>query len=166
MNKQAKIIITILSIIIVILLCIIIKQSNNSNSNSDTKPQANNEEVKKLIGIYHNSNWNDNEVTLELKDDMTCKYPQTTRACKWELKDNSVMLYLDAYKIVVDNKDDKNATYYKDPISTLELCEDTIKAYKNFNLVNPRCEETKEENEAKIINSGLLLGNKIFNKIG
>ncbi len=164
MNKQAKVIIGVLSVIIIILLGIIIKQSNNNNSNSD-KPQVNNEEVKKLIGIYHNNNWNNNEVSLELKSDMTCKYPQTNRGCKWELKDNSVILHLDAYKIVIDNANDSNALYWKDTIYSLELCESMIKE-STKELINPRCEETTDDYEAKIINSGLLLSNKIFNKIG
>lgn len=167
MNKQAKVIIGVLSVIIIILLGIIVNQNNKYNNNSDNQnnQQANNEEVKRLIGIYHNNNWNKNEVSLELKSDMTCKYPQTNRGCKWELKDKAVILKLDAYKIVIDNANDSNAMYWKDTIYSLEVCESMIKE-STKDLVNPRCEPTTEDHEAKIINSGLLLHDAIFNKIG
>lgn len=83
MNKQAKIIIAVLSVVIVVLLFMLISTGNiNFISNN------------KAVGVYHNNNWNNHEATLVLNKDMTCKYPTGATACKWTISDNTIKIIL------------------------------------------------------------------------
>jgi len=148
MDKKAKIIISILLVIIVILLAIIIKQNSNLDSS--------------VVGIYYTDDFNNSRATIELNADKTCKYPQTTQKCKWEQVNDKVNIYLEYYKIVMDNDNDLNEI----PYYSLEICKQSItENSKTYNLINPHCEPTDVKFESKLIDDGLLLNDIVFKKI-
>lgn len=162
MNKQAKIIIGVLTTIIVILLVIIFILLNKDNNKSDT-PKIDNKEVKQAVGIYHNSNWNKHDVTLQLNDDMTCKYPNSSDICKWTISDNEITITLSNYNIKYDNENKDLYIMY----GTKEKCEEDLNKNKEkYNLINPRCEKVERgTHKATLISSGVLLHDHVFNRV-
>ena len=165
MNKLAKIIISILSCITVFLLIIVIvllnkKDSCNNQDDEQKKESVNVEEINKVSGIYHTNNWNNKEATLELNKDMTCKYPTGRHTCKWTLSDNKVIITLINYELIDDKS---NASYYYE-IKSEEECKDLIEQNKD-KYINPRCNAKESKHEAKIVNNGVVLYDKLLNKL-
>lgn len=156
MNKKQKYIIgsviSVLIILILILITIIVKTSEDNNK----------AEIKG-IGVYHNNNWNGNEATLMFNDDMTCKYPSSNHECKWIISDKQITITLTYYAIISDNKEFPALGSY----NTKEKCEEDIKKYEGvYNLVNPDCEGIKNIHDAILGESGVILHEHLFNKVG
>lgn len=111
MNKQAKIIIGILSFIIIVLIVLLIKfnfkkdNCNKCNIKESNKTTDTNTNYKEAIGIYHNYNWNNHEATLTLNKDKTCQYPTGTTQCKWDLSDDKIIIYLYGSEKAFTNKE-------------------------------------------------------------
>lgn len=156
MNKQAKIIIGALVGIIVILLVIIIILSD--------KPSQTDKDLKQAVGIYHNSNWNNHDATLQLNNDMTCKYPNSNDICNWKISDNKIIITLEVYVINCDVNDHLNIF---NQYATKESCNKDLETYKKeYDLTNPRCEkQDRGTHEANLINNGILLHDHVFIKI-
>ena len=164
MNKKQKYIISVvistLVVLVLILISIIIKISKDDNKDLD----KNNKEIIKAIGVYHNNNWNNNEATLILNNDMTCKYPNSSDECKWTILGKQITITLTYYMIMNDGNE---------PIPTISRynsklkCEEDIKKYEGvYVLKNPTCEITKHTHKAILGNNGIILNEHLFNKVG
>ena len=156
MNKKQMYIISsviiVLVILILILITIIVKISRDDNKLKT-----------KGIGVYHNNNWNSNEATLILNDDMTCKYPSSSHDCKWALSDKQIIITLTYYSIISDNKELPTLGSY----NSKEKCKEDIKKYEGvYNLTNPDCEGVKDTHKAILEESGVILHEHLFNKVG
>lgn len=166
MNKKQKYIIcfviSILIILLFILITIIIKISKDTNKCFDTRTNSN--EMISVVGIYNNNNWNGNEATLILNQDMTCKYPNSGDECKWTIVDKNITIILTYYMIMNEGKDQiPTITKY----NTKSKCEEDLRKYESvYNLVNPTCEITKYKHEAILGDDGLILHEHLFNKVG
>lgn len=154
-KKQMYIIISVISVLVILILfliTIIVKISKD-----DSKPKI------KGIGVYHNNNWNSNEATLILNDDMTCKYPSSSHDCKWELSDKQIIITLRYYAIINDNKEIPTLGSY----NSKTKCEEDIKKYEGvYNLTNPDCEGIKDIHKAILGESSVILHEHLFNKVG
>lgn len=157
MNKQQKCIIytviSILVVLILILIVVILKLNKEDNK-----------EIIKGVGIYHNSNWNNNDATLILNDDMTCKYPNNSDDCKWAISNNKIIITLTYYMIINDGKEQilTISTY-----NTKEKCEEDIEKYEQvYNLVNPICKNIKQIHGAILGDNCVILYEHLFSKVG
>lgn len=117
-----------------------------------------------FFGVYHNNNWNNNEATLILNNDMTCKYPNSSDECKWTILGKQITITLTYYMIMNDGNE---------PIPTISRynsklkCEEDIKKYEGvYVLKNPTCEITKHTHKAILGNNGIILNEHLFNKVG
>lgn len=167
MNKMAKTIIGILvGIIVVLVIVIVILATRNNGVDEDIYQNSN--ETRDMVGIYYSSN---NSSTLKLKDDMTCEYYGFSRyGCKWSVSGKEITILLNQYHVDFDESADKSLGSIGDGFESKEVCEQALEEYtKQYGLVNPRCyddERYKHIVNVSIIDSGLLIGNKIYNKIG
>ena len=130
---------------IVLVLILFVKNNNNA------------------VGIYHNSHWNNQEAVLQLNGDSTCKYPNSNHICKWTISDKNIIIELSYYEIVdvYDNQ------YYGNMYNTLEKCKKNMKKLKDiYDFKNPICKLNKNTYEATLTDSGIILYEKLFNKIG
>ena len=164
MEKHGKLIVKVLLLIILILIIIIfflLKKINN-NCNNEIEINANNS-IKEMAGIYHNNNWNGNEASLYLYEDMTCKYPNTSQICEWNIEDNhKIIIKLSRYVLKTDNSYLSFTWFY-----TKESCqEEEDKNYKN-GLGHAECVlENGGEYSAVYTSSGIDLHEHLFYKVG
>lgn len=162
MNNKYKIIsgiiIMVLLISNIITLVLLLNKKDNCNVNEiDTNKSENS-----IVGIYHNSNWNNRDATLQLNEDMTCKYPNSNDTCKWTFDNGKLTITLSTYHIKYDNKD----LQLSSSSWNIEACEESLENLKEeYKLINGRCEASNSEHEANIVNGGILLHDHVFNKI-
>lgn len=163
MNKKAKIIIGILSCIIVVLLLVIILLLNNKKSGTETTTEKQEQENNKIVGLYHSTNYDKQEATIQFNKDHTCKYPHSKDICEWTLSDDKITITLTNYNIVVDTESNNSigiATIYY----TLESCNKDIEQLSD-EFINPRCEAQTFKREATLLNDSILLNETRFYKI-
>lgn len=144
------IVVLIISILLIsnIILALILLDRNNSNN---------------AVGIYHSLQWNNQEAILQLNEDGACKYPNTNHICTWVKSDKNIVITLGYYTIV----DDHEGQYYGEMYNTIEKCENDIQRYNVvYNFINPKCKLKKDAHEAVLTESGVVLHEKLFNKIG
>ncbi len=176
MNKLAKTIIGILVGIIVILLIVIVLISSSKNKCKDdiSDNTNNNDEIKQLVGVYTYTTTNNRVVTIILNEDMTCEKNDRFE-CKWTLSDNKkeIVITQTTYQIVFDKCDfkdrDGGLSSISDNSATKEECEKKLTEYKDkYIMTNPRCEydTSIQPLKATIINSGFILNNQTYYRVG
>ena len=171
MNKLAKTIIGVLvGIIVVLIVVIIILTTNKNKEDVDISNNTNNDEIKQLVGVYLYTNATNDRANkkIQLNEDMTCMYLYDYNECKWSISDKTITFEIARYKIDFDS-DSSGIGGINDFSSTEDICKEKIVKYtEKYKLVNPRCIYDKDSNpiKATIVNSGLLIGNVMYYKIG
>lgn len=144
MNKK---VLYVIIIILVLTNCVslffLLKNGNNTSN---------------VIGVYHADDWtsSDKHVSLILNEDKTCEYIYPLQFnCKWESDENEVILSLDSYQLVNVND------IYMGDFSTLESCNNA----KSINEEGVKCKFHAHTTTAIIVDNGLMLNNKILDKV-
>ena len=178
MNKLSKVIIGFLICIIIILAVIIIELIVTKNNKCGIKSKNSvKNDISQYVGVYlYTSSTNDyNNKSIQLNEDLTCKYLYDYNTCKWKISDKTITFDVGSYKIVFDSATFKDnvATYslgsISDPSKTLKECENKITKYsETYEMINPSCKFEKEDNPitATVVNGGLLINNHIYYKVG
>ena len=157
MNKKQRYIICIVVGVLLILLLVLIGFIVGRTKN-------NSEVLIDIIGVYHSDNWNNNEATLILNDDNTCKYPKSNDICTWTILDKKITIILTYYMITNDGNEQLPVI---NSYGTKEGCEKDIEKYENvYNLVNPTCKRFEYMHSAILGNNGIILHEHLFNKVG
>lgn len=101
------------------------------------------EPSKRIVGIYHNDNWNNSEATISINEDGTCQHPSNSDRCEWSIvEDNVVMKNFTEYTIegYIDVYLEDNIILYIDEI---HMYSNTLKSIENVDSVSGY--DTKEK---------------------
>ena len=131
------IIVALVSGIIGYIIGINMKVDNNTYVSEDANiPSQSIEE--KVVGTYYTTTWNGHEGVLTLYADGTCDYPTGSKGI-WSVEDNTIHLDLDV---------------------SLDMLEFYNKNAQESSLINGR-----DRHDAIIVNSGIILHDKFFQKM-
>ena len=162
MNKQAKIIIGTLTGVIIILLIVIASLLSKTNKPKEAEETiSNKKDIEKVVGIYHTNSWNNREATLQLENNLSCKYPSSKDTCTYEIKGDNITITLTSYTIKAETELSFYSTY-----TNKESCEADIERLQGtYNLKDATCEAKSNKHEAVLTNNGVLLHDTLFSKI-
>lgn len=156
---KKNIIIAVETLIIVILVVLLL----NNRTTTGTKETPKEDPNKAVIGIYHNAQ---DKQTIRLEENNKCMYIEDHLFCSYSVENDIIKIHTTYFIVEADNME--KLTLVK-AYKTMDECNEDLtkeKAYKD--LINIRCKEqdlAKQDHEARIVNNGLLVNNKVFNKI-
>lgn len=156
---KKNIIIAIETITIIILIVILL---NNGSNEKEAKEEPIEDPNKAVIGIYHNEQ--DNQ-TIRLEENNLCVFLQEHFFCSYSVENNIIKLHITYFVVDADNIE--NLTLIKSYKTMSECNEDLTKekAYKNLKNIRCKEQELNMDREARIVNNGLLVSDKIYTKI-
>ncbi len=156
-NKIMMIISFVLNVIFLIVIVVLLVGKNNNNE----------QDIKQYVGVYQNNNWNRGEAIIQLNDDMTCKTPNSSFSCKWNIVNNKLVFSFSFYKIKYNGDENEKPIIDNENHATLDYCENYIKTrYPSYaSKLNCEYENKDGTTEYTITKNSIVYHDKAFIKI-
>ena len=158
---KKNIIIIIQAVIIVILIVLLLVSNNGSSKKQEEQEQPKEDPNKEVIGIYYNDKQGK---SIKLLENSECYYRDNSHTCEYRKENKKVIFTLTSYRYDADDTNDiHNYTIF----TKIEDCKKTLEEDEKLKQVKGiYCKEYKTEQEADILNNGLLVNSIVYNKIG
>ena len=160
-KKNYKLIMMISLTLNVVFLVVVVVLLIGKNINGEQ------DKIKQYVGVYQNNNWNRGEAIIQLNEDMTCKTPNSSSMCKWNIVNNKLIFSFSFYKIKYNGNEGENPIISSDNYATLERCENYIKTrYPSYaSKLSCEYEETQGTTEYTITNNSIVYHDHAFIKV-
>ncbi len=168
MKKEKLIMIISLALNVIFIITIIVLLVGKNKNDSDISQPYEQDKIKQAVGVYHNSNWNRGEATIQLNNDMTCKTPSSDNRniCKWNIINDKVVFSYSSY-VIKYNGDENENPIRDNGFNTLENCESYIQQrYPSYSdKLSCEYEEAKGTSEFTITNSSIVYHDHVFTRV-
>lgn len=144
MNKKVLYAITVIIVLIILIILFVVLKDDS------------------IVGVYYSDNWTSYKptATFVINNDNTCEYPDSSYSCKWEKNGDNYLII--SYDYLIDSKGQfVTIGHYK----TLDECEEVLKGMKESYELDPICQVREFENNVILIDDGLLMNDKKFEKV-